>query len=836
MDTKRNSARSFFSPRLRCFARKALWTLAGLAALAVLLYGIGLLGLRAVALRALPQLDGEAHLSGLAAPVAVRRDEHGVPHIEAASQKDLFMAQGYVTAQDRLWQMDMLRRDAEGELAEVLGPSMVAQDTAQRVFSLYPSAQRVYAGLPADERARFEAYARGVNLYIEQHRGALPPEFRLLFYQPRPWTGVDSLAIGMVMVQMLDTHWYSKLTHEYVAARLGNAELEADLYPVGSWRDRPPTGILHDLNRPVAPPVQSSGDPDDDDDTPSEARATSPSELVPVDMRGLMAALRLPACDGCSVGSNNWVVSGAHTANGKPLLANDMHLGLSEPGFWYMADLKAPGYHAAGVTMPGMPYVIEGHNEHVAWGITALMGDAQDLYLEKLDGRGHYVANDGNWKPLVVDHQIIKVRGGRDVKLDVERTDHGPLLNPILHKEKRPIALKWTVYDPALNAMPVYRVNTAANWTEFSSAFADWCWPTLSIVYADDQGHIGYHAVGRVPVRPGRGISGNGIFDRPIPYGRPRARVEWQGYIPFDQMPSSFDPPSGFLATANARVTTEKNAYPITGEWASPYRIERIYKSLEGRNGLTPKDMLTVQTDVYSEVEQEMGQRIAYAIDHASGVDARQRQAAALLRSWDGRMSADSPAASVIAQTRKALWPMILETRLGKNWDEYQWMESDFAEEEIVMHSKPAWLPKNYKNWDDLLAAAVRKALHDGHAPDDLRQWKYGDWHTIEIDHPLGKFLPFAGRITSTGVQPMGGDSTTVKQIGHSVAPSQRFIMDWGNVDGSTENIVLGQSGNPFSPYFRDQWPDWYGGTTFALPFTAPAIAMHARHTLQLLP
>lgn len=823
MDTPRVFLSSLVSTRLRRFLLKALCGMACLAVLASLLYGALLFWLQGAALRALPQLDGAIHLSGLSAAVNVHRDEHGVPHIEAATQNDLFLAQGYVTAQDRLWQMDMLRRDAEGELAEILGPSMLAQDKAQRLLGLAHEARRVYENLPADERARFDAYARGVNLYIDQHGANLPPEFRMLFYRPRVWSGVDSLAIGMVMVQMLDTHWYTKLTREHVSAKLHDATLEADLYPVGSWRDRPPTGILHDLNRTIAPSAPPAASENNEEENEQ-------SRALPVfDPHALLRLLQVPDCDGCAVGSNNWVVSGAHTASGHAMLANDMHLGLSVPSVWYMADLKAPGYHAAGVSLPGMPYIIEGHNEHVAWGITALMGDVQDLYFENLDGSGNFERADETWAPLHLREEKIRVRGARDVTLRVESTDHGPLLNPILHEEKRPVALRWTAFDSSLNAMPIYRVNTASNWSEFTAAFADWNWPTLNIVYADDAGHIGYHAVGKIPLRG----TAHALFSTPAKLD---PQAEWQGYVPFDQMPSAFDPPSGFLATANARVTTADVPTPITNEWASPYRVERIYKALEGRDKLTPRDLLAVQTDLYSEVDQQMGHRIAYAIDHAAKVDARQRVAADLLRNWDGRLSIDAPAASILTGTRKVLWQMILEPKLGKSWIEYQWLASDFALEEIVMHARPAWLPRNQKSWDDLLAAAVAKALQDGAAPRDLRQWRYGDWHAIELEHPLAKFLPFVSRRIDVGRQSIGGDATTVEQIGHTVAPSQRFIMDWGNVDGSTENIVLGQSGNPYSAHYRDQWSYWYTGTTFALPFSAPAVAAHTWRSLQLLP
>ncbi len=813
--------------------RILLWSASGLVLLALLAAGAGVLWLHSAAKASLPVLDGDLHVAGLSAPVIVRRDAHGVPHIEAASQDDLLIAQGYVTAQDRLWQMDAYRRNADGTLAEIMGPSLVGHDKAQRVMEFRNSAQRIYDHLPLADRARMDDYARGVNLFIAQHQDSLPPEFQLLHYRPQPWSGVDSVSVGLMIVEMLDTHWPNKLARERVSADLNNPGLESDLYPVGSWRDHPPTGVLLDLSQPHPELVPPKSD-DDDDDEPSSTQAAPHPYMAPnpglqasdANPKTLLALLGLPSCDGCVDGSNNWVISGMRTASGMPILSNDMHLSLMVPNIWYMADLSAPGLHAAGVTIPGMPFVIEGHNEHVAWGITALMGDVDDLYLEKLDGNGNYQDADGTWKPMKLDHEVIKVRGGNDVALDVEITGHGPLLNPILPKESRPIALKWTLHDPTLNALPVYQLNVAQNWTEFSSALADWCWPTLNIVYADDQGHVAYHAVGRVPMRPG-GLAGKPIND---------STHEWQGYIPFEDMPSSVDPPSGFLATANSRVTTDKSPYPLTLEWVEPYRTERIYKSLEGRDGLKPKDMLAVQTDVYSEMDQEMGQRLAYAIDHTEGADERLRKAADLMRSWDGRLTTDSVAASIVTTTRQALWPMILEPKLGVDAATYRWEESNFAEEEIVMHARADWLPPGYKNWDALLTAAVRKGMENGKAPADVTAWQYGDWHVVDLEHPLAQYLPLVGRIAGTGPQPLSGDTTTVKQVGRDFGPSQRFTIDWSDVDGSTQNIVLGESGNPLSPYFRDQWNDWYGGTTFPLPFTPAAVTAQTKHTLRLVP
>jgi penicillin amidase len=356
-----------------------LWSVAGLLTLLLLAAAVGVLWLRAAEKAALPMLDGELHLAGLSAPVTVRRDAHGVPHIEAAAQDDLFVAQGYVTAQDRLWQMDLLRRNANGELAEVMGSSMIRNDRMQRVLQIRKTAERVYANLSAEDRAGFDAYARGVNLFIEQHPDTLPAEFKLLHYRPQPWSGADSVSIGLMMAQTLDTHWYSKLEHERIAARLNNPKLEADLYPVGSWRDHPPTGAVVDLSQPHPEPPPATNDDEDDDDNDNSQAGAAPPERE--DLSALGALLGLPACAGCAPGSNNWVVAGRHTASGKPLLSNDMHLSLTEPNIWYTADLSAPGFQAAGVTLPGVPFVIAGHNEHVAWGFTALYADVQDLYM-----------------------------------------------------------------------------------------------------------------------------------------------------------------------------------------------------------------------------------------------------------------------------------------------------------------------------------------------------------------------------------------------------------------------------------------------------------------------
>lgn len=799
--------------------RPILWFSIGTLILLAVVAGAALFGgafwLRYAMRQSLPQLDGQIRLPGLVSAVIIRRDRHGVPHIQAAGLDDLLMAQGYVTAQDRLWQMDMARRFASGNTAAILGPAYVKHDRMQRTLLMRDTAEHIIANLSETNRRYFEDYARGVNAYINTHQNDLPAEFRLLVYKPRPWQPVDSALIMLDMIQLLDQRWDAKLDRERVEARLGPA-LAAELYPIGSWRDHPPTQLPPDLSSPgnwvPLPPLDST-----------QTRLTQPSVNDLLQLRRLVEGFRI-RCPGCIPGSNEWVVSGSHTASGKPILSNDMHLPFSIPGIWYEAGLEAPGFHAAGVTIPGIPFLIAGHNDHVAWGFTAMYADMQDLYVEQTNAQGDYRAPDGSWQPIEHHRETIRVRGAPDVTIDVATTDHGPIITPLIPHETRTIALRWSVYDVPQDNIPLFALDTATDWTSFRAALSRWTSPSLNVVYADDQGNIAYQAIGQIPNRP------NGLMDVPIT----GSGHQWQGYIPFDQLPSTLNPPDGIIATANSNITPKGFPYGISDDWGDPYRNERIWKWLTGKNNLTAADMLTLQTDVYSAVDQELAQRFAYAIDHASHTDRRLREAANILRTWQGRVTADSPAAAIVNASKKAFWPMLLRPKLGSAWRLYRWDEKGFAQEQIITNTPQGWLPPGYKTWDDFLAEVVQTALSS--APLDLYHWRYGETHLIHIEHPLYGRLPWFRRWTGVGPLPMRGDTTTVLQSGAGFGPSQRFTIDWANPDAATENIVMGQSGDPLSPWYRDQWPYWYQGHTFALPFSEAAVQAQTTHTLTLLP
>ena len=792
----------------------------------------------------LPQLDGTLSIAGLSAPVTVQRDAQGIPHIRAASLDDLIIAQGYVTAQDRLWQMDSLRRYVSGDMAEIFGASMVPHDSLQRTLQIRTAADRAYAAFPPDQRNWLELYARGVNASMEAQRDHLPIEFRLLRYQPAPWTPRDTIAVGIVLFQDLTTSFPQKLNREALSTKLPH-ELLADLYPVGSWRDHPPAQPPIDL---TAPQENIPDIPLDESQTKLAKPTASPNDLL-----ALQQVLKTPACDGCRAGSNNWTVSGARTATGKPLLSNDMHLTHGVPGIWYEADLEAPtsggaDFHVTGVTLPGVPFIIVGHNDHIAWGFTNLGADVQDVYIEHLRGTGdstEFESPDGTWHRVLHQTETIHVRGRKDVILDIPVTQHGnittPIISGILPSEKRPISLGWTIYDPANISASLLYINSADNWTSFTSAFSTFGGPAQNVVYADDQGHIGYHAVGKIPLR-GSLIKPSEIS--PVPIDALDATQAWTSYIPFDQLPQSFDPPNGILATANSRVTPDDYPFPITTNWGAPYRNERIWKVLASKDHLTSADMLALQTDVYSDLDHVLAQRFAYAIDHSTTKDKRLHQAADILRNWNGYVDAEASAPAIVDAARDALWPLLLNPYLGPIPGDaaqlYTWGEKSYAEEQLIMHTPARWLPKNYASWDELLTDAVNKGLIEARAPFDLSKWQYGKAHTIEIEHPIFVQSPILRRIIGmsigTGIHPQSGDGSTVKQVGHTFGPSERFTADFADLDHSTLNLVLGQSANPTSPWFLDQWPAWYKGTTYPLPFTKPVVDASTTHTLTLTP
>ncbi|HSS95539.1 MAG TPA: penicillin acylase family protein, partial [Terriglobales bacterium] len=789
--------------------RRTLRIIVSILVIFLLLLTVGI-GVAAylLAKSALPQLDGQINVSGLKSSVSITRDAHGVPTIEASNFDDLYFTQGYVTAQDRLWQMDGMRRFASGELSEILGPDFVEHDREQRVLGMRVAARKTLEVATPESRSHFEAYARGVTAYIESHRDHLPLEFRILHYQPKPWTPEDSALIGGQMIQDLTHYSYrSTLTREKILARLG-PELTADLYVNTSIHDHPPTITHSSAGKPV------SDDDDDDDSGPEDSVARNIQRLDEVSEPSLLA------------GSNNWVVSGAHTVSGKPLLANDMHLGHQMPNLWYEAHLKSGAIDVVGVTLPGLPYVIVGHNQRIAWGFTNVGGTVEDVYIESFNEKGQFLTPDG-WQDPIHRRETIHVKEQPDEVVDVVVTRHGPIITSLIPGATRQIALRWTLYDGA--HVPFFAVNSAQNWEQLLNAFSQLDAPGQNVVYADVDGNIGYHTTGKIPIR----TSGDGS----LPADGSNNAHEWKGYIPFDKLPSVYNPPSGIIATANARVTPDKYPYSISSGWEAPWRTDRIYQVLESGKKFSAADMLALQTDIYSSFDQFAAERFVSRVDHARNISTRVKQAADIMRGWDGRMTADSAAPTLAVKARRELITILLKSKLGPAPGvRYSWGMQSVWLENILRDQPKRWLPEKFTGYDDLFAAAVEAAVDLPDAPQNLHEWKWGAVNAVEIQNPVLGHIPLLQRWAGPGIQPQSGSGYSVKAVTRSHGPSERITDDLSNLDLSTMNIVTGQSGNFMSPHYMDQWKAWYEGTTFLVPYSAQAVENSRAHKLVLQP
>lgn len=802
--------------------RFRVWRIAAVFLLILFfIFGAVLLWFYSIAHSALPEIDGTIAVAGLSAPVRVTRDGQGVPTIDANTTDDLFFAQGYVTAQDRLFQMDLMRRAAEGDLAEIVGDVALKHDRQQRILGIRAAAEKGALAVTAEDRQQFGAYARGVNAFIQSHRGRLPLECRILHYSPLPWTPVDSLAIGYQMVETLSTSPKAALAREKILAKLG-PDLTADLYVNTSWRDHPPTMAVH------------AGDSTPAGHEPAKTNTSSPQALS-----GPIRELPGPFLEDfmreqpAPIGSNNWVVSGAHTTTGKPLLSNDMHLGHQVPNLWYENHLHAGDFDVAGVSLPGYPYVMVGHNRRIAWGFTNVGPTVEDIYVENFNQQGQYLTPSG-WKSPEVRREVIHVKNKPDVILDVQVTRHGPIVNELSPEETRKIALRWTLYDGIRN--PFFHADSAQDWQQFRQAFSELDAPGQNLVYADVDGNIGYQTTGKIPIRAGG--------DGSLPVDGSNDAHEWIGYIPFDKMPNVLNPASGIIATANGRISPDKYPYSISVEWEAPWRTDRIYRVLGSGRKFSLADMLGLEMDVYSDLDRFIADKLVSAVDHAKNASARAHQAADILRNWNGLMDGNSAAPTIVSDARTELMRLLLEPKLGPapadgsdsgmSWKTYHWMMETVWLENVLSQHPQRWLPPGATSFDDVLVASLEGTVTK--APEDLNSWNWGGANSVTIQNPILGRIPVLRGWTGPGEQPQSGSVYTVKAAGRDYGPSERFTADLSDLDSSTLNVVTGNGGNFLSPYYMDQWQAWYTGYSFLLPFSQSAVEKTAAHRLMMRP
>ncbi len=747
-------------------------------------------------------------LSGIKNRVEVRRDDRGIPYIEAASEPDLYYVQGYVTASDRLWQMDLLRRVARGETAEIFGNAALEEDKRWRRFGFSQIADLSLEQLPPDMRAGLESYARGVNTYIATlDAKSLPVEFQILQYRPRDWTPSDSIVVGKILADALSTTWRGDLLrasiHTLSAEKFADLTNQVTPYDVVLFGKDVPKRTVAGLSGPYAV-------------TPEIMRLADREEQLRAES---LARVGLYAED--LAASNNWVISGKRTADGKAILANDPHLAPTAPGIWYLTHLSTPILRISGVTVPGVPGIILGHNEHIVWGATNVGPDVQDLYIETFNDQGEYKTPTG-WQKPVTRTEVIKVRTSptkpdtSNIEYQVTETRNGVI---ILEEAGKKYALKWTARDPKNNEFESFHfMNRAKNWDEFKSALRTYGGATQNFIYADVKGNIGWYAAGRIPLRK----TGDGA----LPYDGSTADGDWVGFIPFAELPSLYNPPSGFIMTANQRIVGTDYKYGgLFRDAAPPWRARRLFDLLSTDRKLSLDDVNNAQNDSYNIPLANLAREIV-KLGTASS------ETTAVMKAWDGRMAPDSQAAVLANEIRNCIANKMAEVNKPAPMSLVRERVTDWA----VTEQSARWLPHGFANYGELIRAcdeSSRASLSDlKRLGPDPKDWVWGKQFQSRFPHPLAS-APFVGAQFAIKPVPIPGSGQS-PNVGSGV--SMRFIAVPGNWDATRHLIPLGQSGDPRSKHFRDQFDLWSKGGTAIFPFSKAAVAKAAPNVLVFTP
>jgi penicillin amidase len=741
----------------------------------------------------LPQLDGSLHLDGLSDSIEIVRDTNAIPHIFAKDARDAYFALGYVHAQDRLWQLEMNRRIGSARLAEIFGPAALDQDKFLRTLGIRRTASAIYRRLDTATRERLQAYAAGINEFLKTRTGALPPEFLIAGVSPEPWTPEDSIAWQLMMAWDLSANWSQEILRLRLSQKLSSQKIQEFLAPYPGDTALP----LPDLKRFYAG---------------LNINLTHFAQAAPAS---------LPE----GAGSNNWVVSGQRTQSGKPLLANDPHLGLTAPAIWYFAHLDAPNLKTIGATLPGLPAIILGRNERIAWGFTNTGPDTQDLFVEKIDpaNPSNYLTPTGS-SPFNIVEERIKVKGAEDVMLKVRITRHGPVISDVakatvgLLPEDFVLAFAWTALaEDDQTIVSEDQMARARNWPEFLNAMRNFGTPQQNIVYADVDGNIGFIAPGRIPIRKPendlRGLAPAPGWD---------ARYDWTGFIPFEELPKQFNPAAGKIVTANHKIVSNNYPYFITSEWASPFRADRINTLIDEKEKHSVASFHAIQADVLSLPAEKF---LPY-FKAAQTTDEEINRLLVLLAAWNGEMSADRPEPLIFHAWLREFTRLVYEDELGdvfaSAWDQRAVFMLDVLTDR---NGESRWCdnvntPKK-ETCTEVLLTALKNTNHYltekfGH---DIKQWRWGDAHIARSAHRPFSGKPIVGKLFDITI-PSPGDTYTVNVGRNTIrdelepfsnrhAASLRAIYDFADLDRSVFMHSTGQSGNRLSPFYNNFAKRW---------------------------
>jgi len=795
--------------------------------------------------RSLPEFDGTIIVSGLSAPVDIIRDADSVTHVFGKTKLDAYYGLGYAHAQDRLWQMEFQRRVGHGRLSEIFGTATLPTDRFLRTLGTGRAARAAWESLAPQAKTELTTYVAGVNAFISTHHGSqLPPEFTMLRFEPEPWTGPDVLAWTKMMAWDLSKNYSTELLRHDVVAMLG-ADRAADLFrPYAadgltilsgadmSWAK--PTGVVQTFRSAV------------------EGRP----EGLHYDWSQAFASSTNFAGAGGALGSNNWVVDGTMTASGLPLLANDPHLEAQIPSLWYLAHLSGGDFDAIGATLPGAPAIVIGRNRFIAWGETNVMGDVEDLYRERLDATGTHAEFRGGQEPLRIVNETIGVKGAAPVTIAVRISRHGPLISDAINANNAeskkipkpapldPLAFRWTALDPEDPTITaVLRVNEARNWDEFTSALRDFMVPSQNFVYGDVNGHIGYYAPGRFPIR----ASGNGSM---IAEGW-TGDAEWTGWIPFDELPHTYDPPEHFIVSANEKAVPPGYANGIGGEWSDPYRAQRIVDRLRQQSKLTVGDFASIQADTFSLHAVAL---LPILLERVHPRDAADERAVSMLRQWNLDASENQAAPAIFQAWYYELLPAIAGDELGPEFAaDYQGLDRASYRSRFLLHTladrNNVWCDDIRTPAKETCDDAASAALHAGIARltgqlgGDMAAWRWGAIHKGIFAHSTLDTVPVLGRLLRRTI-PHGGDWSTVdvgvvyapKPFEQHALPGYRQIVDLSPANDSRFLDAVGQSGHLLSPHYDDALPLWASGRHRKMLMDRATIEKGAQGRLRLMP
>ncbi|MHA7986126.1 penicillin acylase family protein [Rathayibacter sp. CAU 1779] len=855
----------------RLSRRHPFWRFLGilLAIVVTLAVILGVLGFWTVT-RSFPQTSGTVSIPGLSAKVEVQRDDAGIPQITASNTHDLFMAEGYVHAQDRFWEMDFRRHVTAGRLSELFGKSQVGTDEFIRTLGWRRVAEQEVKQMDKTTLSYYQAYADGVNAYLADHKGAdISLEYAVLGlqnsgYTPEKWTPADSVSWLKAMAWDLRSNLEDELDRALLATKLSADEI-AQLHPQYPYSTHPTITDAGDGDpaqlASSAPATASASGSQDSADADADAAATDVATLA---SQLQTTAAQVPALLGINsddIGSNSWVVSGAHTATGKPLLSNDPHLGPAAPSIWYQVGLRCAQvtpscpFDVAGYSFSGLPGVIIGHNDHIAWGFTNLGPDVTDLYLERLNGKGYEY--DGQVLPFTTRKETIKVAGSSPVTITVRSTIHGPIVTGGLYDTitkshrsssgdipggKYALSLQWTALTPGTTAESIFTLDKANDWQDFRDAARQFDVPAQNLLYADTKGNIGYQAPGVIPVRK----QGDGTTITP---GWSSA-FGWSGYIPFDRLPSAYNPPSGYIVTANNAAVGPQFPANLTMDWDSGYRAERITadltKLIKAGKKITSADMSRIDADTY-----DANAAALVPILKKVSLDAGTKKAVELLTHWNYRDDEDSAAAAYF----NIFWRNLLQDAFarklpagaapvgGDRW--FQVVDS------IANDKDSSWwvdADLGVQDRDDMFAYAADQAYREAvqlMGP-DMSTWKWGDIHTLEVTNQsfgTSGIAPIEW-LFNRGPYKLGGGSSVVDAVGWDASagyavnwvPSMRQVVDLSDFDHSTWINLTGDSGHAFNPHYVDQTPLWQHNETRTWAFSPDAVAKATQDTLELTP